>query len=203
MKIVNFFKQDHFPSAALSKSLNTHCSTPLSCRRHASHQKQPSVLSNQHRGSHKWTSGSLTLLPSPHEMKDLGVTSFIGCPIAHCPFTQPSLRASCFNSPASNLVTNFSHFHMVLTSPSNLITSWKGNGVEIIKLTVHVPMSSGKYWTFWIRCHWRHQRLLHSTWLFRHSSTLLPANVQASPILLQMLLHSAYWSKFSQSSSHH
>ena len=59
-----------------------------------------------------------------------------------------------FNSPASNSATNFSHFCMVLTSPSSLITSCKGNGDEIRKLTMHVWISSGKYQTCWIRHHW-------------------------------------------------
>ena len=121
MKIVNFFKQDHFPSAALSKSLNTHCSTPLSCRRHASHQKQPSVLSNQHRGSHKWTSGSLTLLPSPHEMQDLGVTSFIGCPLPIHPTISTRQLLQLSSKQLGDKLQPFSHGPYQPLQPHHLL----------------------------------------------------------------------------------
>ena len=103
-------------------------------------------------------------------------------------------------------ISHLRQSHMSLNTPSNLLTSCKGNGNEVRKLTVQLRMSSGRYRTCWLRRHWsgdnsgfcRVPGCSGNT-----PGTLLHLAAGQCPGLADTTSDAAaYWTRFSQSSPH-
>ena len=103
-------------------------------------------------------------------------------------------------------LSHLRHSHMSLTTPSSLLTTCKGKGEEVRKLTVQLRMSSGRYRTCWLRRHWsgdtsgfcRVPGCSGNT-----PGTLLHLATGQCPGLADTTSNAAaYWTRFSQSSPH-